>query len=104
MFKIIIRVALAFAVVWMLVPHGADIGAARPGFAAVAHYFGWSRPSTDGDGRRPLASDNRPSAGVASAVQDCATTAAPKRHGLKGSAARPPCPDREERRSVAVPD
>jgi len=106
MFKALFRVAIAFAVVWMLVPHGAAIEFARPGFAAVAHHFGWLHTPADFK-----AHDTSLSASVPTAAHDCASPAAAKRHGLNGqksqhiasatdsSAAAPACPDRGDRRS-----
>ncbi|GAA0561639.1 hypothetical protein GCM10008942_07580 [Rhizomicrobium electricum] len=41
MFKLIFRVALAFAAVWMLAPHGSDPGLAQRGYATVQQYMGW---------------------------------------------------------------
>ncbi len=106
MFKALVRVAIAFAVVWMLVPHGAAIEFARPGFATVAHHFGWLHSPADFGS--PAAVDQSPSASVPTVARDCAAAVTPKRHGgqtsqhsvsaADGSAAAPACPDRGERR------
>lgn len=79
MFKAIFRVAIAFAVVWMLVPHGAAVEFARPGFAAVAHHFGWLH--TPADFKAP---DTSPSANQSSAARDCASPVVPKRYDRNG--------------------
>jgi hypothetical protein len=98
MFKALFRVAIAFAVVWMLVPHGAAVEFSRPGFAAVAHHFGWLH--TPADFQRPVTLKQSPSAKGPSAARACAV--APKRHGAKGSAATPACPGQGAQRHVAA--
>jgi hypothetical protein len=100
MFKALFRVAIAFAVVWMLVPHGAAVEFSRPGFAAVAHHFGWLH--TPADFQRPGTLNQSPSAKGPSAARDCASVAAPKRHGAKRSAAAPECPGQGARQPVAA--
>ncbi len=75
MFKALFRLAIVFAVVWMVVPHATLLAFARPGFAAVAHHFGWV-----------LTPANDPTA-----ARDCAAAAAPKR-----PAPRPPAAQRRQ--------
>ena len=104
MFKMIFRVAIAFAVVWMLVPHGNDVGLLRPGFNFAREYFGW--PHTDGDGKALplLAFVKNASASVSAKAPDCVSPAAVKRRGPNRSASAPPCPVHAKRHSVVVPD
>jgi hypothetical protein len=58
MFKMIFRVAIAFAVVWMLAFHGSDFGFSQSRFAAVKHYFGWLDTQAD-HACRPTAEINK---------------------------------------------
>lgn len=71
MFKLIFRVALAFAVVWMLVPHGSDPGLAQRGYASAKQYMGWQ----DTPGCAPRADPKRRDAD--GAMTDTTTTGRP---------------------------
>jgi hypothetical protein len=103
MFKLIFRVAVAFAVVWMLAPHGPGIAFVRPGLTAAMHYFGWQHTPGDVDRRPEVALNRSASAGVPSAAHDCVTPAAPQRRGPNGSVSAPACPDPAGRQSTAAP-
>ena len=104
MFKMIFRVAIAFAVVWMLVPHGDSVGLLRPGFNFARTYFGW--PHTDGDVKTLplLALVKSAGVGLSGPARDCVSPAAVKTRGPNRSAAAPPCPVHAKRHSDAEPD
>jgi hypothetical protein len=81
----------------MLVPHGAAIEFARPGFAAVAHHFGWLHTPADFKAHDPSPSASS-TASQSSAARNCAAAVASKRHGPNRPA--PACPDHGGRQPV----